>query len=544
MEDSMTERSSDDRRDNRQPNRKQQGKKEQTKPLTLTFTMINYLTTSKQLVAMVQATRGNKPAEAVDIALLVPPTQIGQGKTDRNGRITVTIDVDYAPKTYALVAETIGGEGAQTTGAFTVPQPYELTDDSPVVSLAVESVEVSDNFVLVANVTGRRGMSPIQNVTVRIDYDTDGTNQMELVQLNGAGAASKRLTIPINGRKKIVASIRATLSGVPGTPSDTKVITLERAIKRPAQMTYQTRLVNGDSSYELVLCVEDADGKPIHGIELDAASDVGHLVNTTATTDDNGKARFVIALSPDHEYTECTVDCPGLLDMATIRLRQPRVPGWCSGRWPIICAGISLLFAMILFALVPFGIIGNVGSFLDDPAVENVVIPPVDSLRNSTENDAYQYLAYEAPKTDSTDATEVQDRAGWSFTTYLWLLFTCVVALVIALIFALISLYCRADQLYEFIEGYIRERRYGVADNEPNLWGRLLNRYVGHDDGKGEAVAATGAKPTAGQPAMSAKDKGSSLNHWMPVILYGIGDFFFERIIHQFTKKSEKNDKK
>jgi hypothetical protein len=543
-------RNRDERPGNRPSNRNQQGRKEQQKPLALTFSMINYLTTSKQLVAMVQATRGNKPAEAVDIQLLVPPTTLGMGKTDRNGRATFTVDINYPPKTYPLIAETVGVESAQATSAFVVPQPYEMTEDSPLVFLAVESVEVSDTFVLIANVTGRRGMTPLQNATVRIDYDTDGVSQMELVSLNGAGAASKRLTIPINSRKKIVVSIRATLSGMPGSPSDTKVITLERTIKRPAQMTYQTRPVNGGSEYEIILCVEDADAKPIRGVELDAATDVGFLTKTTATTDENGKARLTITLSPDHEYTECTVDCPGLLDIATIRIRQPQAPGWCSGRGPIIGAGISLLFAMILFALVPFGIIRNVGSFLDHPTVENVVIPPVDSLRNATEKDAYKYLAYKKPNydmdtiVDSSQAT-AQSRVGWSFTTYLWLLFWCGVCLAIASIFALISLFCRADQLYEWVEGYIRERRYGVADNEPNLWGRMLNRYLGHNDGKGEAVTATGAKPATGQSEMSAKDKGSSLNHWMPVILYGIGDFFFERVIHLFTKsKSEKNEKK
>ena len=511
--------------------------------------MINYLSTSKQLVAMVQATRGNKPAEAVDIQLLVPPTSLGSGKTDRNGRVTLTVDISYPSKTYPLIAETIGGEYAQTVSAFTVPQPYELTEDSPLVNLEVVSVEVGDDFVLVANVTARRGAGPIPYANVRIDYNDGGLNQMEQASLNGIGVTSKRLTIPISGRKKVVASIRATVD-VAGSPSDVKVVTLERTIKRPAQMTYLSRMLNNNTQCELTLIVEDGEGKPIKGVPLTAASNVGDMASTTDTTDEYGRVRFTITLAPEneHEYTDCVVDCPGLLDMARFNIRRPRVPGWCSGRGPIIGAGISLLFAMILFALVPFGIIRNIGSFLDHPTVENIVVPPVDSLRNATENDAYKYLTYEVSKPDSTDAgskATTPARDGWSFTTYLWLLFWCGICLVIAIIFALVSLFCRANQLYEWIEGFIRERRYGVADNEPNLWGRLLNRYVGHNDGKGEVVTATGAKPAAGQPAMSAKDKGSSLNHWMPVILYGIGDFFFERIIHLFTKsKVEKNEKK
>ncbi len=536
------ERNRDDRRDNRRESRKTQGKKEEKKPLALTFSTINYLTTSKQLVASVQATRGNKPAEAVDVQLLVPPSTLGTGKTDRYGRVTFTLDISYPAKTYSLIAETTGGEQAQTTGAFTVPQPYEVTDDTPVVDFTATIEQVKDDFIVILSINARRGTAPIQNESASITYSDGGPQRLETVMTDGQGHAQKRLTIPAVGRSKVVTDIQVTLYRLSNAPSCAKTIVATYEQKKLKQMTWVTR-PKPDGTFDWVITVEDIDDKPAAGIELVGGCDHGEITPDKQTTNAHGQATFTVKPSTDHDISKFTADSPGLLNNAKIDLPGKETKrGWNCTRYPIILAG-AFAFLTLVF-LCWFGIdVWSVGSsYMDKPMVKDVQLPPADSLRNNYEKSVYTYFDRDFMKSKSTNVVAEQRPENPSGSSLARLILLAVLSFLTMLVFIAISLYGRATQLLDWGTTFFREHRSGVADNMPSVWHRWINQYLEHNK---QPLVGQPIAPTGKVGAQPSEQKGIGLMHWMPFLMYIGGELIVEPLAKKLMdvfkkKKSEK----
>jgi hypothetical protein len=522
------------------------------RPFALSFDSIIYSVPNRQLIAVVIVTKGGKPMEAVAIQLLVPPTPIGTGTTDRYGRVTIVADLDLPPKTHALVATVLGDVPGQTHGAFVVPQPNEVTEQTPMLEVSEEHVKVGADFSLVATVTARRGSTPMQNQLVYVTIDDGTSKQLESAWTNAQGVAQKRFTVTVNGRTIIPVTVTVNMTGA---THRTKFLTLECEPSKPVTMPYRASEIDEVAGiWEITANPEDAQHNPCKGVRLTVTMENGQLLDkdgkvttkNTRVTNEHGEARFRVRTSQVDEESKFTIDCPSIRNNGILRLwryiNPKRMPNHVLYR---ICDTIAGSAVLILFACTLLLITGAWRHAISNPnqpyITSGTKTAPDDGLTD-VQRSVYQHMKLDTLKY-STDPTVRRKAAtrdslaalppasgipfGISVGSLLMTMFVCTIMFILSVP---VIVFQKLKRLKELTMRKLRVIHEGVADNDPGFMQRLEDRAL-------VMQPATPAGTPAAEVAPAVKKEAGFMSHMPAVALFGITDLIVDRFLSRKNKK-------
>jgi len=254
--------------------------------------------------ATVEVTRGQQPQGGVLIHFYLDGKSQGNSTSDLTGRAGLVLtNITLEPGNHSLTAEVVG-QVTKIVEAFLVPKPGETTEDSPVLELTGEAIQVKDGFEFSLRLKAVKSGQSVINKAVKFVY-LDQTIERP-TDPNGIASTIVNIPHPTKTLKRFV-EVRCIMDD-PRAETQ-KVFQLQWQAPEVKEANFLDPVKTGPNEYSVRAIVEGPNGIGIPGLKISAG---GGAEISEAITNEYGIADISLKCKPDQEKTKFIIDIPGI----------------------------------------------------------------------------------------------------------------------------------------------------------------------------------------------------------------------------------------
>lgn len=256
------------------------------------------------VTATVEATRGQQPQGGVLVHFYLDGKSQGNSTSDLTGSaVFFQANISLDPGDHSLTAEVVG-QTTKIVEKFPVPKPGEATEDSPVLELTGEAIQVKDGFELSLRLKVVKSSQPVVNKAVNFVYFDQTIERYT----DASGIASTLINVP-HPTKTLKRFVEVRCIMEDPRAETQKVFELQWQAPEVKEANFLDEVKTGPNEYTVRVIVEGPTGAGVPGLKISAA---GGKKISEVLTNEYGIADISLKCKPDQEKTKFTIDVPGV----------------------------------------------------------------------------------------------------------------------------------------------------------------------------------------------------------------------------------------